>query len=137
MGAMFDPQLAALNLMPDGNPVKLELAQLDEFADEAWVALSDDALAISVGEGSETNAGNMLVAESADPAPFFSMTMDTARGRAEPSNQGRRRPSRVLVRSDSQPAAGSVTASQTRATSNSEPMTAGPIRRMSVENFRK
>ncbi len=77
MGAMLDPQLAALNLMPDGNPVKLEMAQFDEFADEVWAALSENALVVSMGEGSEANAKNMLVADSADPAPFFSMTMDT------------------------------------------------------------
>ena len=79
MGAMMDPQLASLNLMPDGKPVKLELAQLAEIADEAWAALSDNALAISVGEGSEARSAELLVADSKDPAPLFSMTMDTAR----------------------------------------------------------
>lgn len=78
MGAMMDPQLAALNLMPDGKPVKLELAQLAEIADEAYAALSDNALAVSVGEGSEAKSAELLVAESKDPAPLFSMTMDTA-----------------------------------------------------------
>ncbi len=78
MGAMMDPQLAALNLMPDGKPVKLELAQLAEIADEAWAALSDNALAISVGEGSEARSAELLVADSKEPAPLFSMTMDTA-----------------------------------------------------------
>ena len=79
MGAMMDPQLAALNLMPDGKPVKLELAQLAEIADEAYAALSDNALVVSVGEGSEARSAELLVADSKDPAPLFSMTMDTAR----------------------------------------------------------
>lgn len=78
MGAMMDPQLAELNLMPDGRPVKLEMAQLAEVADEAYAALSDDALAVAVGEGSEARAAELLVAESKEPAPLFSMTMDTA-----------------------------------------------------------
>jgi hypothetical protein len=79
MAAMMDPQIAALNLIPDGNPVKLELAQLAEYAGEAFAALSTDALAISLGEGAETNSADMLVADSAEPAPFMSMNMDSAR----------------------------------------------------------
>ncbi len=78
MGAMMDPELASLNLMPDGKPVKLELAQLAEVTDEAYAALSDNALAVSMGEGSETKAAELLVADSKEPAPLFSMTMDTA-----------------------------------------------------------
>lgn len=79
MAAMMDPQFAALNLMPDGKPVKLEMAQLADIADEAFAALSEDAFVVSVGEGSEANARNLLVADSAEPAPFISMSMDTAR----------------------------------------------------------
>ncbi len=78
MGAMMDPQLAAMNLQPDGKPVKLEMAQIAEIADEAYAALSDNALAVAVGEGSEAKAAELLVAESKEPAPLFSMTMDTA-----------------------------------------------------------
>ena len=79
MAAMMDPQIAALNLLPDGKPVKLELAQLAEFAGDAFAALSTDALSISLGEGAETNSADMLVADSAEPAPFMSMNMDAAR----------------------------------------------------------
>ena len=79
MAAMMDPQIAALNLLPDGKPVKLELAQLAAFADDAFAALSEGAVAVSVGQGAEDNAANFLAADSADPAPFFSMSMDTAR----------------------------------------------------------
>jgi len=79
MAAMMDPQIAALNLLPDGKPVKLELAQLAEFAGDAFAALSTDALSISLGEGAETNSADMLVADSAEPAPFMSMNIDSAR----------------------------------------------------------
>ncbi len=79
MAAMLDPQIAALSLVPDGKPVKLELAQLAEFADSAFAALSADALSVSLGEGAESNSADMLVAESVRPAPFMSMNMDSAR----------------------------------------------------------
>ena len=79
MAAMMDPQIAALNLVPDGKPVKLALAQLAEFAGDAFAALSTDALSISLGEGAEANSASMLVADSAEPAPFISMNMDSAR----------------------------------------------------------
>lgn len=79
MAAMMDPQIAALNLIPDGTPVKLELAKLSEYVDVAFAALSKDALAVSLGDGAEANSANMLVAESSDEAPFMSMSMDSAR----------------------------------------------------------
>jgi len=79
MGAMMVPQLASLNLMPDGKPVKLEMAQLDPIADEAYVALSENALAVAVGEGSAVRSAELLGADSKDPAPLFSMALDNAR----------------------------------------------------------
>jgi hypothetical protein len=79
MAAMFDPQIAALNLIPDGTPVKLEFSQLAEIADVAFAALSTNALAISLGEGAEANSANLLVADAADPTPFISMNMGSAR----------------------------------------------------------
>jgi len=79
MAAMFDPQIAALNLIPDGTPVKLEFSQLAEIADVAFAALSTNALTISLGEGAEANSANLLVADAADPTPFISMNMESAR----------------------------------------------------------
>ena len=79
MAAMMDPQIAALNLLPDGNPVKLEMAQLAEVAEEAFAALSESAMSVAVGEGAENKAARLLDAEIAEPAPLFSMSMDTAR----------------------------------------------------------
>jgi len=79
MAAMMDPQIAALNLLPDGRPVRLELAQLAEFAGNAFAALSTDALSISLGESAETKSADMLIADSIEPAPFMSMNMDAAR----------------------------------------------------------
>ncbi|MDH5500616.1 MAG: hypothetical protein OEY72_05895 [Gammaproteobacteria bacterium] len=79
LAAMMDPQIAALNLLPDGKPRKLELAQLAEFADMAYAALSTDALSISVGASAEKKSADMLLASAPDPAPFMSMSMDSAR----------------------------------------------------------
>lgn len=79
MGAMMDPQIAALNLVPDGKPVKLEMAQLASVAEQAFAALSENALSVSVGEGAAAQASGMLYAEGSDPAPLISMSMDSAR----------------------------------------------------------
>lgn len=79
MGAMMDPQIAALNLVPDGKPVKLDLPQLADLADQAFAALSANSVSVSIGEGAEDNSAEMLVAKSASPAPFLSMSMDSAR----------------------------------------------------------
>lgn len=79
MGAMMDPQIAALNLIPDGRPVKLDFPQLAEIADQAFAALSTNSVSVSIGDGAENNSAEMLVADSANPAPFLSMSMDSAR----------------------------------------------------------
>lgn len=79
MAAMMDPQIAAMNLVADGRPVRLELAQLAEVADDAFAALSNDSVAVSIGAGAESNSAKMLVADSTSPAPLLSMSMDSAR----------------------------------------------------------
>ena len=79
MAAMMDPQIAAMNLVADGKPVRLELAQLAEVAEDVFAALSSDSVAVSIGKGAELNSANMLRADSVSPAPFLSMSMDSAR----------------------------------------------------------
>ncbi|MCH8249914.1 MAG: hypothetical protein IH913_09930 [Proteobacteria bacterium] len=79
MAAMMDPQIAALNLLPDGKPVRLNFTKLAEIADEAFAAMSANALSIAIGEGAENNSTSMLVAESADPVPILSISMNSAR----------------------------------------------------------
>lgn len=79
MAAMMDPQIAAMNLVADGKPVRLELAQLAEVAEDVFAALSADSVAVSIGEGAESNSASMLLADSVSPAPFLSMSMDSAR----------------------------------------------------------
>lgn len=79
LGGMFSPEIAALNLQPDGNPVALELPQLQSMGMEAFAALNEGALAISVGEEAEAEVADMLGAETVSPSPFISFSMDAAR----------------------------------------------------------
>ncbi len=79
MAAMMDPQVAALNLLPDGNPVSLDLPQIQAFASEAFAALTQNAVSVSIGTGAEKKASDLLVADSGSPAPVMSMHMDAAR----------------------------------------------------------
>lgn len=79
MGAMFSPELASLNVQPDGNPVPLNVPPFTDGLDGAFVAMTDAALAVSVGEGSEAGLKSLLSSEAADPPPFMSMTLDGAR----------------------------------------------------------
>jgi hypothetical protein len=79
MGAMFSPELAALNLQPGGDPVALDLPQLQAMGISAFAALTDGAVAVSVGEESESEVQGMLGAEGATPPPFMSFSIDAAR----------------------------------------------------------
>jgi len=79
MGAMFSPEVAELNLQTDGKPVPLDLPQMQAMGIAAFAALTDSALAISVGEDAESKLEGMLDAEPSDPAPFMSFSVDAAR----------------------------------------------------------
>ena len=79
MGAMFSPELAALNIGTDAVPVKLDLPQVVATGMDVNVAMTEDALAISVGNGMESGLASMLKADAADPSPFFVLNMDTKR----------------------------------------------------------
>ena len=76
MGAMFSPQLAALSIEPDGEPVRLSLPQVDATGQIVHIALSDEALAISVGEGMEDGLTALLASEASASQPFIYSEMD-------------------------------------------------------------
>jgi hypothetical protein len=78
-GAMFSQEIAAMNLQPDSKPVKLEVPALASAVEAAWVAMSEHAIALSVGDGSESGLEGMLDAASREPSPFMSMNMDAGR----------------------------------------------------------
>ena len=79
MGAMFSPEIAGLDIKPNGEPVKFESEQLAGVVDAVYVAMTDTALALSIGEGVEARLGDMISAAVNEPNPFMSMEMDAAR----------------------------------------------------------
>lgn len=79
MGAMFSPELAALGLEPGGDPVPLDLPQLQAMGISAFAALTDNALAVSVGDNAEAEVQAVLEGEASNPAPFMSFSVDAGR----------------------------------------------------------
>jgi hypothetical protein len=79
LGTMFSPELAGLNLQPDGQAVLLDLPQAQMMGGDVYVAMNDDAVAISVGDGAESKLGDMLTADTADNGTFLSFSMDAGR----------------------------------------------------------
>lgn len=79
MAAMMSPEVAALNLTPDGKAKLLNLPQLAEIAEQAFAALSKNALSVSLGAGAEAEAESMLSADVVDASPFMSMSFDAKR----------------------------------------------------------
>jgi hypothetical protein len=79
MAAMLSPEIAALNLLPDGKAKILDLPQLAEIADQAFAALSSGGLSVSLGEGAEANAEAMLQAQVVKDKPFISVAFDAKR----------------------------------------------------------
>lgn len=79
MGAMFSPELAALDLKTDGVPVLLDLPQLQAMGQTVYAAMLEDVVALSVGKNAEKRIKRVLTADSATPPPLFSMTMDAGR----------------------------------------------------------
>lgn len=79
MGAMFSPELAALDMQPDGEPVRLDLPQLAAAGQVVHAALNQNALAISMGEGMEAGLAAMLAADAPQPSPFLTADMDATR----------------------------------------------------------
>lgn len=79
MGAMFSPEIAALDLKPDGKPVKFDAPQMAGVVDAAYVAMTENALAVSIGAGTERRLGTMLTAAIGEPPPFLLMEMDATR----------------------------------------------------------
>jgi len=79
MAAMMSPEIAALNLVPDGTAKALDLPQLAAVAEQAFAALSADGLSVSLGDGADENAEAMLTADVAKSKPFISMAFDAKR----------------------------------------------------------
>jgi hypothetical protein len=79
LGAMFSPDLAGLDLQADGKPALLDLPEAKMAGGDVYIAMNDDALALSVGEGAELRLADMLSADVADDGILFSFSMDAGR----------------------------------------------------------
>jgi len=78
MGTMFSPELAALNLQPDGKPVEMAMPQLAGRTDSLSIAMTDNLLGVAVGADAKDGLGELLTADAIEPPPSFSMTMDAS-----------------------------------------------------------
>ncbi len=79
MAAMMSPEVAELNLLPDGKAREVMLPDTAKIATQAFIALSESAMSIAMGAGASGNAEAMLAAKGLDSKPFFSFVMDTDR----------------------------------------------------------
>lgn len=80
MGALMVPQLAALNLQPNGEPTRIDVPpQPGMPVEAAYVALTDDAIAAAVGEAADARLTEMLNAPQAERSAFLSLDIDMAR----------------------------------------------------------
>ncbi|MGI9220778.1 MAG: hypothetical protein ACR2QS_07060 [Woeseiaceae bacterium] len=79
MGTMFSPELAALDLQPNGEVTLLDLPQAQMLGEAVYVAMNDDALSMSIGDGAETKLGDMLEAEASDNGTVFNFSVDANR----------------------------------------------------------
>jgi len=79
MGAMMSPDLAAVELQPDGVAVPLALPQLQAIAKSAYAAMKETALAVSMGSGARTRVTSVLNADSIEPPPIMSASMDAGK----------------------------------------------------------
>jgi len=76
MGALFNADLAAIDLQPNGEPKKIQLPPMSPALEEAHIAMTDSALVISIGEGGEDRIIELLKKEYVEPPPFMSIFMD-------------------------------------------------------------
>jgi hypothetical protein len=79
MGQAMVPQLAELVIEPDGKAHPFELPDTGAGAEQAWVALTESAIALAVGENGEAMLPMLLKAESGSPPPFMSVGLDGER----------------------------------------------------------
>ena len=78
-GAMFSPELAALDIQPDGVPVAVEVPQTAFLPAVPYAAMTDATLAVSTGPAAETRVKAVLDAAPVSPAPVFSVAGDAGR----------------------------------------------------------
>jgi hypothetical protein len=77
-GQMMSPELAEMTIEPGGQPQEFTLPAQQDGIDSAWIALSESALALSVGPDAEKVLPELLQADSVSPPLFMSMDVDAA-----------------------------------------------------------
>ena len=76
MGAMFSPQIAGLDIQPDGKAVPLPLPPLSPVLMNAHAAMTEGDIVIALGESSADKAEALAAADFAGSSPWFSTEMD-------------------------------------------------------------
>ncbi len=79
MLGMFSPELAAVQVEPNGEAVPLDLPMAAMLGGPTYIAMNDDALAVSVGEGLQDGLGSMLTAAPTADNIIMSFAMDAGR----------------------------------------------------------
>jgi hypothetical protein len=77
--SMFSPELAALDIQADGQPVLLDLPILASWGDAPYLAMTEDSMVVATGNDSGARIESMLDAKSEDPAPILSVAGDAGR----------------------------------------------------------
>jgi len=78
MGAMFSPEIAALDIKPDGELVRLELPQIDAMGLIVHAAMTDSALGLAIGDGAEDGLKALLSSSASGSSPVVYMEGDAA-----------------------------------------------------------
>jgi hypothetical protein len=68
---MLPPNLASIVVAPDGKPVALPTEGLPPFLKSPTVTMTSNSLAVSIGEGMQTEVAELLGKPAAGPAPLF------------------------------------------------------------------
>jgi hypothetical protein len=71
MAGSFAPQFASLNLQPNQAPVALPVDALPPGTPPAYVAMSDKALGLAIGESEQGSLQAFLTAENKGPSPLL------------------------------------------------------------------
>lgn len=79
MGGMFVPQIAQLDLKPDGKPVEMALPPVGLPFQTAHVAMTDAALGLAVGDNASNRISKLIGSPVGEPNTFFSSSMDMQR----------------------------------------------------------
>jgi hypothetical protein len=79
LGALFSPEIAAMELKPDGQARAVSLPPLGQPFTSATIALTETALGVAVGADAEAGVESLIAAAPGDPPPILSVHMDMAR----------------------------------------------------------